>query len=63
MQNIFTPFALKLVEFVGFSKITFDTLIKMLFHMKTLKGCLRLSFIYFFLRLSFKLNVLSVDRV
>ena len=37
MQSIFTPFALKLVEFAGFSKITFDTLIKMLFHMKTLK--------------------------
>lgn len=54
MKNIFTPFALKLVEFVGLSKITFDTLIKMLFHMKTLKG---------YLRLSFKLNVLSVDRV
>ena len=54
MQNICTPCALKLVEFVGFSKITFDTVIKMLFHMKTLKGCLRLSF---------KLNVLSVDRV
>ena len=54
MKNIFTPFALKLVEFAGLSKITFDTLIKMLFHMKTLKGCLRLSF---------KLNVLSADRV
>lgn len=42
MQSTLTRFAFKLVEFLWLLKIIVDILIKMQFHMRTLKGLPRI---------------------
>lgn len=54
MQSIFAPHALKLMDFLWFSKMILGILIKMQLQMRQPNGCLRFSF---------ELNILSVMTV